>query len=105
MHALVLELRITSVFVKISSAAHLRFVYVAVYFVCRHQLLVRAKPVYLAVFHYDNAVGVLYACNPLRNDNLRRIRDFLGKRLPNLCVGRRIDGAGAVVKNQDFRLL
>ena len=63
-----------------------------------------ADGVNLAVVHYNNTVGVLYARNTLRDNELGGVGNFLGKRPADFSVGRGINRAGGVVENKDFRL-
>ena len=80
------------------------FVYLAVDCIGRKKLFVRSDGVDTAAVHYNDAVGVLDRGNPLRDDKLRRTRNFIPERFPNHRIRFGIDGGSRVVENQDFRL-
>ena len=56
------------------------------------------------VVHDDDAVGVLHGHDPLRDDDLGRLRDVLREALPDAGLGRGVDRARGVVEDEDFRV-
>ena len=67
------------------------------------KFLVRSDPVNLPVVKHENTVGMLYARNTLRNNQLRCLWNLRRKRMADLRVRRGIDRACTVVENQDLR--
>ena len=64
----------------------------------------RAHAVDTTVVQHHNAIGIHDARNALRNDNHRRVGN-LSDMLADLGVGRHIDRAGRIVKDEHTRML
>src|SRR5699024_11156355 len=67
-------------------------------------LLVGTEAVDLAVLQDDDPVGVLDGADPLGDNQLGGIRDFLQEGLADHGVGVGIDGGGGVVENENLGL-
>ena len=59
---------------------------------------------YLTAVEYDDLICVLHRGDALCDDDLGRARKLLTEGSSDLRLGRGIDGTGAVVENDDFRL-
>ena len=57
-----------------------------------------------AFIQNKNTVGILYAGYTLGNDQLCRVWNLIPEGPTDICVGRCVDGARAVVEDQDLRL-
>ena len=101
----VLALCFTSVFIKISSALSLRFVYFAVNFIGLQQFFVCTKSMNLPFIHNDDTVCILHTGYTLCNDQLCCIRDFFTECTADLRICSSIYRTGTVIQDQNLRFL
>ena len=64
-----------------------------------------AKPYNPSFIHNHDLIRIHDGGDALRNDQLGGILQRPGKAFPDFCLRCRVHRAGAVVENQDFRLL
>ena len=64
----------------------------------------RAHGVDLPALEHEDEIRVLDGRDPLRDDELRRLRDLRAQRCADLRVGLRVDSGGRVVEDQNLRL-
>ena len=91
--------------VEIAVAAGLGFIDLPVNGVVPQQVVGRIEAVHLAVFHDDDPVTVLYAGDPLGDDQLGGIRDLRIKGMVDFGVCGGIAGAGGIIQDQDPGIL
>jgi len=72
---------------------------------CLQELFMRALGGDPAIVHDDDAVSLLHGGDALGDDNLRRVRDFLGESLADLGIGSGVDRAGGIIQDQHLRRL
>ena len=70
----------------------------------RQQLVVRAVRDHLAVLEHDDLVGERDRREPVGDHERRAARHHLAQRLLDRLLGRRVDGGGGVVEDQDPRV-
>ena len=55
-----------------------------------------------AAIHNNNAVGILYGSDTLRNNNRCNIVQILTEGMTNPAVGSSVNGTGAVIQDDNF---
>ena len=64
----------------------------------------RTNAVDPAIIQNEDTVCMLNRIDPLRNNDNRDILQGFGKSLAQPAVGRRVNGAGRIVEDDDFRV-
>ena len=73
--------------------------------IIRKQLFMRANPSDSAIFQYYDLICVTHRRDSLSYDNLRHMRQFFRKLLPDSRLCRGIHGTGGIIKNQHLWFL